>query len=82
MEWVYQEVHGTTAQKIQSLSEQLNNAPYPLCEVLVKRGIDTYEKAKYFFKPELSDLHDPFLMKDMDKAVQRVQQAIERKEKY
>ncbi|MDW8302394.1 MAG: single-stranded-DNA-specific exonuclease RecJ [Bacteroidia bacterium] len=81
MEWVYQEVHGTTAQKIQSLSEQLNNAPYPLCEVLVKRGIDTYEKAKYFFKPELSDLHDPFLMKDMDKAVQRVQQAIERKEK-
>ena len=40
-----------------------------LANLLVQRGIDTLEKAKKFFNPQLSDLHDPFLMKDMDKAV-------------
>ena len=42
-----------------------------LANLLVQRGIDTLEKAKKFFNPQLSDLHDPFLMKDMDKAVGR-----------
>lgn len=45
--------------------------------LLVQRGIETYEEAKTFFRPKLSDLHDPFLMKDMDKAVARIEQAIE-----
>lgn len=45
--------------------------------LLVQRGIETYEEAKTFFRPMLSDLHDPFLMKDMDKAVARIEQAIE-----
>lgn len=45
--------------------------------LLVQRGIETYEEAKTFFRPMLSDLHDPFLMKDMDKAVTRIEQAIE-----
>ncbi|MBL0308993.1 MAG: single-stranded-DNA-specific exonuclease RecJ [Bacteroidetes bacterium] len=52
-----------------------------LCRLLVQRGIETYEQAKYFFRPELSDLHDPFLMKDMDKAINWITLAIERNEK-
>jgi single-stranded-DNA-specific exonuclease len=44
--------------------------------LLVQRGIETYEEAKSFFRPELKDLHNPFLMKDMDKAVSRIEQAI------
>jgi single-stranded-DNA-specific exonuclease len=44
--------------------------------LLLQRGIETYEDAKTFFRPSLSDLHDPFLMKDMDKAVTRIEQAL------
>jgi single-stranded-DNA-specific exonuclease len=44
--------------------------------LLLQRGIETYEDAKTFFRPSLSDLHDPFLMKDMDKAVARIEQAL------
>lgn len=43
-----------------------------LCNILVQRGIETYEQAKSFFRPSLEELHDPFLMKDMDKAVNRI----------
>lgn len=43
-----------------------------ICNILVQRGIETYEQAKSFFRPSLSELHDPFLMKDMDKAVNRI----------
>lgn len=52
-----------------------------LCKILVQRGIDSYDKAKAFFNPDLSMLHDPFLMKDMDKAVERIQKAFAEKEK-
>lgn len=52
-----------------------------LCSILVNRGIDTFDKAKDFFRPQLSHLHDPFLMKDMQKAVDRILLAVERKEK-
>ena len=52
-----------------------------LANLLVQRGIDTLEKAKKFFNPQLSDLHDPFLMKDMDKAVERVERAVLNREK-
>ena len=52
-----------------------------LANLLVQRGIKTYAEAKSFFRPELSDLHDPFLMKDMDKAVDRINLAIKNKEK-
>lgn len=45
--------------------------------LLLQRGIDTYEAAKTFFRPSFEDLHDPFLMKDMDKAVSRIESAIE-----
>lgn len=52
-----------------------------LCSILVQRGIDDFEKAKQYFRPELSSLHDPWLMKDMDKAVQRIITAFENAEK-
>ncbi|WP_422106530.1 single-stranded-DNA-specific exonuclease RecJ [Winogradskyella sp.] len=44
--------------------------------LLLQRGIDTYDAAKAFFRPSLDDLHDPFLMKDMDKAVARIETAL------
>ena len=52
-----------------------------LATLLVQRGITNYEEAKTFFRPSLSQLHDPFLMKDMDKAVERVLRAINEGEK-
>ena len=52
-----------------------------LANLLVQRGIDTVEKVNRFFNPSLADLHDPFLMKDMDKAVERVEQAVRTGEK-
>ena len=47
-----------------------------LAELLVKRGVETFDQARSFFRPSLSDLHDPFLMKDMDVAVERLHKAI------
>ena len=58
-------------EKTNSLFKELKIHP-AICNILVQRGIDTYEKAKGFFRPQLSDLHDPFLMKDMHKAVERI----------
>ncbi len=66
--------------KVEALQQSLTVSRI-LCSILVKRGIDTFDKAKQFFRPQLSDLHDPFLMKDMDKAVNRVLSAINNKEK-
>jgi single-stranded-DNA-specific exonuclease len=52
-----------------------------LANLLVQRGVTTFEEAKKFFRPSLSDLHDPFLMKDMDKAITRLESAIKNQEK-
>lgn len=52
-----------------------------LANLLVQRGITSFEQAREFFRPNLSMLHDPFLMKDMDKAVERLHSAIQNKEK-
>ncbi|MCR5758860.1 MAG: single-stranded-DNA-specific exonuclease RecJ [Bacteroidales bacterium] len=52
-----------------------------LAELLVQRGIDTFEQARAFFRPNLQDLHDPFLMKDMAAAVERLHKAISSGEK-
>ena len=52
-----------------------------LAELLVKRGVETFEQARSFFRPSLDALHDPFLMKDMDKAVERLHRAIKGGEK-
>ncbi len=51
-----------------------------VASLLVQRGIETYDQAKSFFRPSLDDLHDPFLMKDMDKAVERIEQALKNEE--
>lgn len=61
--------------KVQHLAEALN-VDAVIASLLVQRGIETYEEAKVFFRPMLSDLHDPYLMKDMDKAVARIEVAI------
>lgn len=52
-----------------------------VAELLLQRGIDTYQQAHDFFRPDLQSLHDPFLMKDMEHAVDRLQSAIEQQEK-
>ncbi len=51
-----------------------------LVNLLVQRGITTYDEAKKFFRPSLEDLHDPFLMRDMDKAIERIGEALAKKE--
>ncbi|MGV3460318.1 MAG: single-stranded-DNA-specific exonuclease RecJ [Flavobacterium sp.] len=61
--------------KVNHLAEALN-IDAVTAGLLVQRGVETYEQAKEFFRPSLSDLHDPYLMKDMDKAVARIAQAI------
>ena len=52
-----------------------------LCGILVQRGFDSFDKAKQYFRPQLSTLHNPWLMKDMDKAVAHILKAFEKKEK-
>ncbi len=64
---------------IKTLSEKLEIHPV-LANLLAQRGIDTVEKAKSFFIPDLNELHDPFLMKDMDKAVDRLIKAFSNNE--
>ncbi|SDR88470.1 exonuclease RecJ [Gillisia sp. Hel1_33_143] len=49
----------------------------PIASLLVQRGIETFDEAKKFFRPSLEDLHDPYLMKDMDLAIDRIEKAIE-----
>jgi len=66
-------------EKVKQLSEALNVDAF-VAKLLVQRGITTYDEAREFFRPTLSDLHDPFLMKDMDKAVNRIETAIDNQE--
>lgn len=70
----------TNTEKVAELRKSLG-IDEVLCKILVDRGIDTFDKAKVFFRPHLDQLHDPFLMKDMDKAVQRLDKAIQNNEK-
>ena len=78
--WNYLPISTDQAEEIQLLAQELAISPI-LSRLLVERGIDTVDKAKKFFKPQLPDLHDPFLMKDMDRAVERLNQAMGRKER-
>jgi len=68
------------AEKVKRLSEAIKVNDV-IGNLLVQRGIETYEQAKDFFRPELESLHDPFLMKDMKKAVQRIVEATQKREK-
>jgi len=68
-----------SSEKVSELVKALN-VDELIATLLVQRGIETYEDARTFFRPSLDDLHDPYLMKDMDKAVERIEQAIENNE--
>ncbi|SDM40822.1 single-stranded-DNA-specific exonuclease [Daejeonella rubra] len=76
--WVEREVENLTA--IAELQESLKIDSI-LADLLVKRGINTYEESRYFFRPALEQLHDPYLMKDMDLAIARIELAIQTCEK-
>jgi len=65
---------------IKHLSAALN-VNMVIANLLAQRGVKTFNEARSFFRPRLSDLHDPFLMKDMDRAVERLERAIRNQEK-
>lgn len=68
-----------TPKKVEALQKALQ-IDHITSLLLVQRGIETYDQAKTFFRPSLNDLHDPFLMKNMDKAVARIEQALSNNE--
>lgn len=68
------------AEKVNRLAAEIG-IDRVLAELLVKRGVETFEQARAFFRPSLSNLHDPFLMKDMDLAVERLHKAVTEGEK-
>ena len=78
--WKYQPPTYEQIAAARALSAELDISPI-LCSLLMKRGISTVAEAKNFFRPRLSSLHDPFLMNDMDIAVQRLNRALGRKER-
>ena len=73
---VVQAEHDTS----EKLARELNIDPC-LSKILVQRGVTNFEEARYFFRPTLSQLHDPFLMKDMEKAIIRISNALKNSEK-
>jgi len=73
-------IRESDAGAVHILQEALGIHPV-LCKLLVDRGIDTYDKAKQFFRPQLSDLHNPFEMKGMREAVNRILRASEQGER-
>ena len=76
--WIVKEQGNPAA--VRQLSQELG-IDQVLSNLLVQRGIDTFAKAREFFRPDLSMLHDPFLMKDMEQAVERLHNAVEGKER-
>ena len=76
---LYTPDEGETDQKIAHIAEQIGVSPIT-ARLLYNRGYDTPQKAHAFINTNISALHDPFLMKDMDKAVQRISRAIEQGE--
>ena len=71
--WVFQQQ--PSPQHAESLS-QVINVSKTIASLLLQKGIDDFDKAKDFFRPSLSQLHDPFLMADMENAVERLEEAI------
>lgn len=65
--------------KVEELAKALGTRK-AIASLLVQRGIESFKEAKDFFRPDLKNLHDPFLMKDMDRAVARIEQALENEE--
>ena len=70
----------TDPQQTAQLSKEINVSE-TIAKILIRRGITTYDKAKEFFRPEIANLHDPFLMEGMEQAVVRIFQAVDRNER-
>jgi single-stranded-DNA-specific exonuclease len=68
------------AEKVAALQDQLKISA-TLCKILVQRGLADFDLSKNYFRPQLNEMHSPWLMKDMDKAVARILLAFEQKEK-
>jgi len=77
LQWNFKS-EATSAQAI-TLAQELQTDTL-IASLLLQRDIDTFEKARSFFRPQLTDLHNPFLMKDMEKAVSRIESAIQNQE--
>ncbi len=80
MEYVWKQKPKASQDAIDKLSKEINVNPI-LANMLINRGVDSFEAAKNYFRPNLSHLHDPFLMKDMAAAVTRIERAIADEEK-
>ncbi len=78
--WNYQPPSQEQTEAAKALAKETGINPV-LCKLLLKRGITSAAEAKRFFRPQLSELHDPFLMKDMSIAVERLNQAMGKKER-
>lgn len=78
--WKYEPPTAEQSVAAEELAAELGMSPIA-AGILLRRGISTAEEARHFFRPRLSELHDPFLMADMDKAVERLNKAMGRKER-
>ena len=78
--WNYSTLSDDQKIKKDELAKELNLHPV-LAELLINKGIETKEKAMKFLYPSLDDLHDPFLLPDMDKAIKRIEKALGEKER-
>ena len=78
--WNYQPPSQEQTEAAKALSKETGISPI-LCNLLLERGITSAAEAKRFFRPQLNELHDPFMMKDMDIAVNRLNEAMGRKER-
>jgi single-stranded-DNA-specific exonuclease len=76
--WIYKTL--PKRKLVDSLAQAIQ-VDEPIATLLAQRGIDTFDAAKNYFRPSLSDLHDPFLMKGMEKAVERIEHSIAEREK-
>ncbi|RYG22276.1 MAG: single-stranded-DNA-specific exonuclease RecJ [Chitinophagaceae bacterium] len=80
MEKRWAQVDVGKAETSDALARELN-IDTSLAQILVQRGISTFEEARYFFRPQLNHLHDPFLMKGMEQAIERIKLALSNDEK-
>jgi single-stranded-DNA-specific exonuclease len=80
MEYVWKQKPKTSQAAIEKLGKEINVNP-TLANMLINRGIESFDQAKDYFRPSLSQLHDPFLMKDMEAAVLRIEKAILKQER-
>jgi len=76
--WIFPEISSDSY--VENLAAELD-VPKVIAEILVNRDMKTTAEAKRFFRPRLSNLYDPFLLKNMDKAVDRIQEALKNREK-